>query len=453
MRNNISFFLALSFLAFSSISFAQVSEAVKKNIKERVETGNNVSITVGFIDGEKVDFFSYGKTSLENGTLVNENSVYEIGSISKVFTTILLADEVLKGTMSLDDPISKYLPADIKVPERNGVVITLKDIATHTSGLPRMPDNFTPADPDNPFKDYTVKQIYDFLFSYELTRDIGESYEYSNYGMGLLGHILELQTGKSYEDLVVEKISNTYEMKDTRITFSDNMLAHLAKGHAFDEEAKNWDIISLAGAGGIRSTASDMVKFISANIEANSKLSKAMKLSHKTAYKSKDNSFEIGLAWHYAADGDIIWHNGGTGGYRAFAGFNKTNHKGVVVLTNSTKSVDDIGLYLLGGLKELKALEKNENPEEVEVSPEILNSYVGVYQLAPTFNITITQKNNKLFLQATNQPKFRIYPSSNTSFFLKVVDAYIEFNSDENDTVNGLTLYQNGQVMPGKKVQ
>ena len=98
MRNNISFFLALSFLAFSSISFAQVSEEVKKNIKERVETGNNVSITVGFIDGEKVDFFSYGKTSLENGTLVNENSVYEIGSISKVFTTILLADEVLKGT-------------------------------------------------------------------------------------------------------------------------------------------------------------------------------------------------------------------------------------------------------------------------------------------------------------------------------------------------------------------
>ena len=114
MRNNISFFLALSFLAFSSISFAQVSEAVKKNIKERVETGNNVSITVGFIDGEKVDFFSYGKTSLENGTLVNENSVYEIGSISKGSPTLGAAPGGLDCGNRLPDLVRKDSNRDIR---------------------------------------------------------------------------------------------------------------------------------------------------------------------------------------------------------------------------------------------------------------------------------------------------------------------------------------------------
>lgn len=453
MGNRISFFLVLSFFIWANTALAQISEEVKKNVKQRIETGSNVSIVVGFIEGNKVDFFSYGKTALENGTAVNENSVYEIGSISKVFTTILLADQILQGRMSLEDPISKYLPIGIKIPERNGSIIKLKDLATHTSGLPRMPDNFTPADAENPFKDYSVQQIYDFLSSYELTRDIGESYEYSNYGMGLLGHILELHTGKSYEELVKEKITNAIEMDNTRLTFSDNMLAHLAKGYAFGEEVKNWDIISLAGAGGLRSTASDMVKFVLANMNDNSALSAAMKLSHKTAFKSKNGNFEIGLGWHYADNGKIIWHNGGTGGYKSFSGFSKERNKGVVVLTNSTESVDDLGLYLLGNSAGLKTPKKKETPEVVNVPSATLDTYLGVYELAPQFKITITRENSKMFLQATNQPRFRIYPSSNNTFFLKVVEANIEFNANEQGEIIELILNQNGQAIPGKKIK
>ncbi|MFD2587888.1 serine hydrolase [Croceitalea marina] len=453
MRYRISFFVTLGFLVCGSRVSAQISKEVKESIVKRVDDGDNVSIVVAFIEDEKVDFFSYGKTALENGTRVNENTVYEIGSISKVFTTILLADEIIKGNMALEDPISKYLPDTLKIPERGEKQITLIDLATHTSALPRMPNNFTPADAENPFKDYSIQQVYDFLSSYQLTRDIGEAYEYSNYGMGLLGHILELHSGKSYEELVVKKIAKELEMDNTRRTFSDNMLAHLAKGHAFGEEVKNWDIISLAGAGGIRSTAKDMAKFIKANMGTSTGLSSAMQLSHITAFKSKTGDFSIGLGWHYAGNGEILWHNGGTGGYKSFAGFNSEKNTGVVVLTNSTESVDDLGIYLLGGSKNLKASNQKDRPEEVAVSDAILEKYVGVYELAPTFKITITRKENKLFLQATNQPKFRVYPSSETVFFLKVVDANIEFNADADGKIAALTLNQNGQSINGKKIE
>lgn len=442
------------FLVFCTFSFAQISQEVRDNIKQRVDSTKHVGIVVGFLkDGEET-YFSYGKTTLEDGVDVNENSVFEIGSISKVFTTILLADQVLKGDMSLDDPISKYLPEDVNVPERNGKVITLKHLATHTSGLPRMPDNFRPIDPNNPFLGYEKEQVYEFLSGHELTRDIGTTYEYSNFGMGLLGHLLELQSGKTYEGLVKERIATIYGMSDTGITLTPSMETRLAKGHAYGNEVSNWDITGLAGAGAIRSTASDMLKFLSVNIgEAEKTIEKAMKLSHKSAFKNKDTNFEIGLGWHYANEGTIVWHNGGTGGYRAFAGFNKNDNNAVVVFTNCIESVDDIGLHLLNASNKLTSSEPKEELPVVEVANSILESYEGTYELAPTFSIEITREDNQLFAQATGQPKFPVFPSAEDTFFLKVVEANVVFNKDDDGKVTSLTLNQNGQSLKGKKVK
>ena len=442
------------FLVVCTFAFAQIPLEVQNNIKQRVDSEKHVGIVVGFLhDGEET-YFSYGKTTLKEGTDLNEKSVFEIGSISKVFTTILLSDQVLKGTMALDDPIAKYLPDGVKAPERNGKVITLKDLATHTSGLPRMPDNFRPIDRNNPFLGYEKEQIYEFLTAYELSRDIGVTYEYSNFGMGLLGHLLELQSGKTYEDLVKERIASTYDMSDTGISFTEAMEAQLAKGHAYGSEVSNWDITGLAGAGAIRSTASDMLKFIAANIgEADSPIAKAMKFSHKAAFKNEDTNFEIGLGWHYANDGNIVWHNGGTGGYRSFAGFNSDNNTGVVVLTNTNESADDIGLHLLNSSNNLSNAEPRAEQPEVEVATAILETYEGTYEFAPTFSIEITREENQLFAQATAQPKFPVYPSAEDSFFLKVVEANVVFNKDDSGKVVSLTLNQNGQSPKGQKVK
>ncbi len=446
--------LASVFLLISTFGFAQISQEVQDNIRQRVDSGKHAGIVVGFLKDGQETYFSYGKTALKEGSLVDGKSVFEIGSISKVFTTILLADQVLKGEMALDDPISKYLPEGIQVPERDGKVITLKDLATHTSGLPRMPDNFRPVDPNNPFLGYEAEQIYEFLSSYELTRDIGASYEYSNFGMGLLGHLLELHSGKSYEDLIIAKFSEPYNMPDTGISFSPEMKERLAKGHAYGSEVSNWDITGLAGAGAIRSTASDMLKFLAANAgDGDSSLKKAMELTHKVAFKNEETNFEIGLGWHYANEGSIVWHNGGTGGYRSFAGFQKDNGTAVVVFTNTNESADDIGLHLLNPENKLVSAAPVEEKPIVEVDASILETYVGTYELAPTFSIEITKEENQLYAQATAQPKFPIYPSAEDTFFLRVVEANVVFNKDDDGTVSSLTLNQNGQSPQGKKVK
>ena len=450
---HLKILIPIVFLSFT-FGFSQISQEVQENIKERVDSGKHVGIVVGFLKDGQETFFSYGNTALKEGNLVDGKSVFEIGSISKVFTTILLADQVLKGNMALDDPISKYLPEDVIVPERNGKVISLKDLATHTSGLPRMPDNFRPVDPNNPFLGYEVEQVYEFLSSYELTRDIGASYEYSNFGMGLLGHILELQSGKTYEDLIEENFSKAYKMPDTGITLSPEMKEHLAKGHAYGAQVSNWDITGLAGAGAIRSTATDMLRFLEANAgDVDSSLKEAMELTHKVAFENEETDFKIGLGWHYANDGDIVWHNGGTGGYRAFAGFNEDNGSAVVVLTNTNESADDVGLHLLNTENELLSAKPQEEKPVVAVDATILASYVGTYELAPTFSIEITKRENQLFAQATAQPKFPIYPSAENTFFLKVVEANVVFNKDEEGKVDSLTLNQNGQSPKGKKVK
>lgn len=450
----LSIFFAIVLLI--QLSFGQdIPIDIKAHVKARVDEGYNASVALAYINDNDVSYYNYGKTSFPDGKSVDENSVYEIGSISKVFTCILLADEVLKGNMSLEDPVSKYLPKEVTIPQRDGKVITLKDLATHTSGLPRMPDNFSPADYSNPFADYSVKQLYDFLSSYTLPRAIGSQYEYSNLGMGLLGHVLEQHTGKSYEDLVLERIAKPLGMESTAIVFTDAMKVRLAKGHNEQlEEVSNWDLITLAGAGGIRSTTSDMVKFIKANMSnEDSALHKAMRLSHQIAYTKDGSDFQLGLGWHFASDNTVIWHNGGTGGYKAFAGFLIDGNKGVVALTNSTSSVDQVGLKVLDDSITLELPKKKTFPKTVEVTEDLLETYVGVYEMTPEFKITITKEGNQLFLQATNQPQFKVFPSAKNKFFLKVVEASITFNSDDTGKVNSMTLHQGGQHMPAPKVE
>jgi D-alanyl-D-alanine-carboxypeptidase/D-alanyl-D-alanine-endopeptidase len=453
-----SFYVLL--IVFTSFQFTNAQDSgilpeVISHIKVRVDEGFNPSISAAYMEGDKVTYFNYGTTQFEIGKPVDEHTVYEIGSISKVFTCIVLADEVLKGKMKLDDPISKYLPSSISVPTRNDKVITLRDLATHTSALPRMPNNFEPEDIKNPFADYSVKQLYEFLSDYDLPRDIGSKYEYSNVGMGLLGHILELHTGKPYEALIKERITEPLGMLDTGITLTPNMKSNLALGYdAQMKLTKNWDIPTLAGAGALRSTTSDIIKFIKANVtDDGSDLYLAMNLSHQEAYSNDAKGFKIGLGWHYANNNAIVWHNGGTGGYKTFTGFLRGTKKGVAVFTNSTSSADAVGLKQLGQVLDLKMPTKIEYPDIIEVSDEILELYTGKYQLTPEFFITITKRNSMLIAQATGQQEFELFASAQNEFFLKVVEASVSFNKNEEGLVKGLILHQGGQDIPGTKVE
>ena len=159
----------------------------------------SVGIVIGVIAPEGRRVIAYGHLEKGDSRPLNGDTIFEIGSVTKVFTSLLLADMVQRGEVALDDPVAKYLPPEVRMPERNGRSITLVDLSTHTSGLPRLPANLNPKDLNNPYADYSVEQLYQFLSGYQLTRDIGSRYEYSNLGGGLLGHVLARRAGMDYD--------------------------------------------------------------------------------------------------------------------------------------------------------------------------------------------------------------------------------------------------------------
>ena len=444
--------------AFVSEAMAQVSatsdSAINAILADRIARKRAMGIVVATLEqGKAPRIYTAGVSGIA-GLPLDGNTVFEIGSITKVFTNTILADMVRKGEVSLDDPVAKFLPGRVHVPERNGKKITLVDLSTQSSGLPRLPTNLNPADATNPYADYSVTQLYEFLSSYVLPRDIGSQYEYSNLGMGLLGHALALKAGKSYEALVKERVLVPLGMNSSGITLTPTMKSHMAQGfNAYGTPVPLWDLPTLAGAGALRSSANDMLKFLAANLDSSSvPLGKAMAMAHQPRKPIGPNN-SIGLAWNIVEllGTPVTWHNGGTGGFRTFIGMDLAHHRGVIVLANSTISPDDIGFHLLVPQVPLEGPGKVRT--EISIDPAKLDPYVGVYELAPNFQLTITKEGNALFGQATGQGKFQLYPESETEFFLKVTDAQVTFVKSPDGKVDQLVLHQGGANTPGRRVK
>jgi len=422
---------------------------VEETIEKRISEGVTPSIAIAVIDSSGVHYFNYGKTS-DNGIGVDENTIYEIGSITKVFTGIMLAQQVLDGDIRLDDKINDLLPDSIKVPVKGDAEITMGHLTDHTSGFPRDPGNLASTNPNNPYVDYTVEQMYEFISNYQPTRAVGSKYKYSNVAQGLLGHLLAMNKNTSYEQLMVKTIADPLKMNDTRIVFTKRMKESLALGHSDGKVVENWDLPTLAGAGAIRSSTTDMARFISANLAyGNTPLLKAMELSHKRRHNKGGG---IAMGWHIkkGENGDVIWHNGGTGGYRSFAGFVKETGKGVVLLTNSSSAADDIGFYLLDPGSELDNLKFAS--DAIELPESTLEQYVGLYEMKPESIFTITKEGTQLFGHVPGQEIFEIYAENDTLFFLTVVEAEITFQLKEGK-VESLMIYQNGKEYPGIKIE
>ena len=432
--------------------------AIRAIIQQRVDSKGSTGIAVGVIgpDG-KSRVFAYGTSGTARP--IDANSVFEIGSITKTFTAAILADMVAKGEVKLDDPVSKYLPASARIPSRDGRQITLVDLATQSSGLPGMPTNFKPKDVANPYADYTEQMAFDFLSSYELKRDIGAKYEYSNLGMGLLGIALSHRAGTTYEELVKRRVLDPLGMTDTRITLTRSMRERLALGHdPAGNVVSNWDIPGLAGAGALRSTVNDMLKYLAANMEpSRGPLGATLAGTHIKRHDAGSPNLNLGLAWHILTTPfatDIVWHNGGTAGYRTFTGFDPVRHVGVVVLTNSGIGADDIGFHIVEPRMPLRPPAAPSPPrKEITLAPEVLDRYVGEYALAPEMHIVVTREGNALYGQPTEQARVQLFAEKEDEFFLKVIDAQIRFTKDATGKITGLVLIQGGQSSPGTKIK
>jgi CubicO group peptidase (beta-lactamase class C family) len=324
---------------------------IRRILVDRIDVARRgVGMVVGVIEPKGTRVVAYGSLDKGDKRPLDGATIFEIGSVTEVFTSLLLADMVQRGEVALADPVAKYLPEGVKVPERGGRRITLEDLSTHTSGLPRLPFNLKPANPANPYADYSVERLYAFLSTYKLWRDIGSGFEYSNLGGGLLGHALALRAGMSYEALVRSRIAQPLHLSSTGITLSAEMKARLAVGH--NERlapVPNFDYQALAGAGALRSSASDLLVFLAANLGySKSPLAPAMAAMLKVRRPTIGPGTEMALGWVVAPDG-IVWRNGSTAGYRAFVGYDPKSRVGVAVLSNTftNTGLNDIGMHLL----------------------------------------------------------------------------------------------------------
>ena len=422
-------------------------EEVRQIVTRLVETERRaVGIVVGLVDGHGRRVVGQGRLAAGDPRVPDADSVFEIGSITKVFTAIVLADMVEGGEVGLDAPVRELLGPDARLPSRDGIEITPLHLATHSSGLPRLPDNLDPADLANPYADYTEADLMAFLASHDLRRPIGESVEYSNLGAGLLGHALAVRAGADYETLVTGRVLDPLGMTDTRVELTPSARERLATGHGLSlEPAANWDMPALAGAGALRSTANDLLSFVEANLGLReSRLDAVLRATHEPRRSFEPPSTDIGLGWliRTGHGREFRWHSGGTGGYRSFVGFDGEAGVGVVVLSNAARNVTDLGFHLLDRRFALAGAAQART--EVDLDPAIYDRYVGRYQLVQGVNITVTRDGDGLFVQLTGQPRFEAFPESEDEFFLRVVDAQITFGRNDAGAVDHLVLHQNG---------
>ncbi len=305
--------------------------------------GKNAGMVIGLVDEHGSRIFSAGKLDNGNAAEVNGDTVFEIGSVTKTFTALLLLDMVERGEMKLDDPVANYLPKAVKVPSHGGKEITLLNLAAQDSGLPFNADNMSGKNGGESYDHYTAENMYAFLSSYTLTNDPGLRFQYSNLCMSLLGHVLERKTGTNFETLVKSRICGPLRMDSTGISLSPELKTRAARGH--DENGKlapDYHLQVMEPAGAVRSTANDLLKYLAANLGL-TRSSLTPLMEKMQVVRHRDGAPEIGstaMPWMdegvYNPPGtELLGHAGGTFGSRAFIGFDKKNRRGVVVLKNA----------------------------------------------------------------------------------------------------------------------
>lgn len=263
--------------------------------------------------GASCAIYHKGATTVRAFGNVLGDSIFEIGSITKVVTAALLADMVAKGEVRLEGRVAEQLPPDASMPS-GGEDITYLELASHTSGLPRLPVNLVPPDMSDPYSTFTIDALLDGLATTSIT-DRGSD-EYSNLGYALLGQLLARIADVPYEDLVRTRIFGPIEMKDSY--FEDVPDTRRVPGHSEGGGVPYWNLAAVSPAGGIRATASDVLRFSVARATSN------------------DRNVSLGWVVEQTPNGEVLWHNGGTGGFLSFTGFHRDSATAIAVLTNTS---------------------------------------------------------------------------------------------------------------------
>lgn len=398
----------------------------------------------------------FGSLSPDTSKPPDDHTVYEIGSVSKVFTSLLLAEAVVRGEVALDTPIANLLPEEVTLPEGAGKKITLRMLATHTSGLPRIPASIPPDDYHNPYADFDTADLWETLRTVQLRSAPGARAAYSNLGVGLLGTLLAQRAETDFATLLRQRVTQPLGLTHTTLALPGHSDDALAPSYNNDGQAVGpWEFDALAGAGGIRSTLPDMMRFAEAILTPDeSPLEAAINLAwEKQPLAAPLVPGGQGLAWLLAGDGQTHWHNGMTAGFHAALFINRQLKAASVVLMNRSSALGTTFgeelIRLAAGLANPPATFRNR--PEVALDETQLDRCVGTYRLAPNFVLQVERRHRALFITPTGQATDRLYAAGSGLFFSRHVTAEIQFELPETGSATGLILRQNDREFHGSR--
>lgn len=411
--------------------------AIQRMLARRVDEHRlSRGMVVGTSDAKERVFVAHGSRDGVSGAPVTRDTVFEIGSITKLFTALLLADMAQRGEVGLDEPVARLLPSGVHVPARNGREITLCDLATHRSGLPRRPTNLQSREPGDPYAHYSETALYECLGQCELSSTPGDIHAYSNLGAGLLGHALARRAGaRDYETLVRDRVLVPLALNDTVVGLPPRLEQRLASPHDSSlDVVPLWNFGVLAGAGALRSTAVDMLAFVEALGDAQSPI--AGMVPPIVTPREKGG---LGLGAPHPNGGMAISHSGGTGGTRSFVRHIPEWKRGIVVLSNSNvDAVVDLGVHILDARCSPLWFRT-----EASVDPAVFTRLIGRYRINPFRMLDVTRSGDRLFVRYTGEPT-RLFPASEWQYFYKAVNAQITFEPGDDGQAARLILHENG---------
>jgi CubicO group peptidase (beta-lactamase class C family) len=432
-------------LALAVVAAPGASEdVIEAMLADRLAGRDHAGIVVGIIDADGLKLISKGRVGEGAAAVPGADTIFEVGGITDPFVGLLLSDMVHRGEVALSDPVAKYLP-EIAVPMRGGKAITLEDLAMHRSGLPRAPANL-PRGSDNPYAEYTRQMLADFLQSYELPRDIGERYEPSPLGTGLLGEALATKAGQPIDQLLETRVIGPLGLPSTTARGDGLDRARLATGYSpGGKPLPPARFRVLAAAGALRSTANDLMKFLTLNSKPSGPLAAAMADTHSAHGKAGAVHDNLGLGWRMRGKGDqqVLWSGGRSGGFYAFIGFEPATGRGVVVLHNQAVTMDDVGFAVLDQLRE----------EATPVDVGALAAFVGEYEINRKRHVRVTFEGRKLVAEITGEEPSPLTQDSELRFVFDESDARLTFVRDPNGAIIGLWLHRGSSNTAARRVK
>lgn len=400
-----------------------------------------VGLAAARIDGERGDAARAGSTTAGGTTPLPPDARFEIGSVGKTLVALLLARAVVDRQLALDEPVEAALPAGLRLRDSTGAPLRWVDLATHRSGLPRLPDNLRPRDPADPYADHDEPALWEFLQRWQPVRPRDAAFEYSNLGYGLLGHALARRAGTDLETLLRRDVLGPLGLVDMRMAWPGRADARLLPGHdAQGRPVPAWHFGVLAGAGGLRATLDDMRRYARcAAGAAGHPLEEALALAMTPRADGPAPGTRVGLGWFVtdAAGRTLTHHDGGTFGFASSLVVDRAARRAAVVLANAAVPLDDLARHLLDPALPLRDLAAEAQAAQaatqapaLTLPAEALAPLAGVYALNPQFKVTITVDGARLFAEATGQGAFELFARGPRVFFARVTPLQITFEGE-----------------------